>query len=89
MSRLARSVGPIYVGLEVHKDSISVAVLDEDDTQPRQVDRIGSDVDSVRRLVAGIGPARRLRVCYEAGPTRYELFRYLSGTLGVHCVADP
>ena len=40
--------------------------------------------ESVRRLVKKLGPASRLRVCYEAGPHGYGLYWQLS-ELGVHC----
>jgi transposase len=40
--------------------------------------------DSVRRLVKKLGPANRLRICYEAGPHGYSLYWQLS-KLGVHC----
>lgn len=50
-----------------------------------RVDRIGSDPDAVRRLIARIGgPRAAIRCCYEAGPTGYELYRLLSG-MGVRC----
>jgi transposase len=48
------------------------------------VEKISSDEESVRRLVARLGNPRRLRACYEAGPTGYELARLL-GMLGVAC----
>ncbi len=48
------------------------------------VEKISSDEESVRRLVARLGNPRQLRACYEAGPTGYELARLL-GSLGVAC----
>ena len=48
------------------------------------VEKIPSDEESVRRLIARLGNPRRLRACYEAGPTGYELARLL-GSLGVAC----
>jgi hypothetical protein len=75
--------GLIYLGLDVHRDTISVAVLG-----PRrdaaEVDRIANDEPSVRRLMARFPDPRRLRACYEAGPTGYELARLLH-SLGVRC----
>jgi transposase len=46
------------------------------------VDRWFHDEPSIRRFVAGLGDPARLRLCYEAGPTGYELARLL-GRLGV------
>src|SRR3954463_11967944 len=82
MSSVTQS-GLIHLGLDVHKDSISVAVLPwGQDTA--EVDKIFHDEPSVRRLVARFDDPDRLRVCYEAGPTGYELQRLLA-RLRVHC----
>src|SRR3954449_12340593 len=82
MSSVTQS-GPIHLGLDVHKDSISVAVLPwGQDTA--EVDKIFHDEPSVRRLVARFPDPGRLRACYEAGPTGYELQRLLT-RLRVHC----
>ena len=82
MSSVTQS-GPIHLGLDVHKDSISVAVLPwGQDTA--EVDKIFHDEPSVRRLIARFDDPERLRVCYEAGPTGYELQRLLA-RLHVRC----
>jgi len=79
-----RQRGQIWLGLDVHKDSISAGILGEDDDVARR-DRIGSDDDAVRRLIDRVGgPRAAIRSCYEAGPTGYELHRLLTG-MGVHC----
>ena len=72
-----------FLGLDVHKDTISVAVLDPGVETPA-VDKISSDGPSVRRLIGRFPDRSRLRVCYEAGPTGFELQRLLS-SLGVSC----
>src|SRR5579875_1453645 len=61
------------LGLDVHKLTITAAVLEAGSDTP-VVDKISSDPDAVRHLVAR----------YEAGPTGYELARLLS-RLGVRC----
>jgi transposase len=78
-----RDRGAIHLGLDVHKNTISVGVLEPEDETPR-TDRISSDDDAVRRLVARFDDPGRLRACYEAGPTGYELARLLH-VLGVRC----
>jgi len=78
-----RDRGVIHLGLDVHKNTISVGVLDPGDEVPR-VDKISSDPDAVRHLIARFPDPARLRACYEAGPTGYELARQLHG-LGVAC----
>lgn len=72
-----------YVGLDVHKDTISVGVL-EPGSQSAVVDKIFHDEESVRRLAGRLSGHHRLRVCYEAGPTGYELQRLLA-SVGVSC----
>jgi len=49
--------------------------------QPR---RDPNRVESIRKLVGKLGGAKRLRVCYEAGPTGYALYWQLAA-LGVAC----
>jgi transposase len=72
-----------HLGMDVHRDSISVGVL-EADRESAEMDRIFNDEYSVRRLIARFPDPRRLRACYEAGPTGYELHRLLT-SLGVGC----
>ncbi len=72
-----------FLGLDVHKDTISVAVLEPGGETPA-VDKISSDGSSVRRLISRFPDRSRLRVCYEAGPTGFELHRLLS-SMGVAC----
>ena len=72
-----------HLGLDVHKDTISVAILAPDRDGP-DVDRIPHDEASVRRLVGRLGNPRLLRACYEAGPTGFELARLLA-TMHVRC----
>jgi len=72
-----------FVGLDVHADTIAVAVA-EPDGEVRALGTIPNRPDSIRRLVKQLGPADRLRMCYEAGPTGYVLYWQLTG-LGVHC----
>jgi transposase len=69
--------------MDVHKSSISGAVLEPDSTTP-VVDKISSDDEMVRRLVGRFPDPARVWACYEAGPTGYELARVLR-SLGVRC----
>ena len=71
------------LAMDVHKLSISAGVLAAGSLSP-VVDRVGSDEESVRRLVARFEDPGRVWACYEAGPTGYELARHLRG-LGVRC----
>ena len=59
------------------KDWIAVGVLRPDERIP-DTEKVSHDEESVRRLIARLGPPARLWACYEAGPTGYELHRLLS-----------
>lgn len=72
-----------HVGFDVDSERIAVAVA-EPDGQVRSLGEIPNRDESVRRLVKKLGPASRLRVCYEAGPHGYGLY-WLLTKLGVHC----
>jgi transposase len=73
----------VFVGLDVHRDSISAGILHPGD-DGAVVERIFSDEESVRRLFARFPEPRLVRVCYEAGPTGYDLMRLLS-SMGLRC----
>src|SRR5829696_614811 len=77
VSSIAAARGLTFLGLDVHRDTISVAVLGPGREEAPPVDRIANDEPSIRRLVGRFGDPRRLRACYEAGPTGYELARLL------------
>src|SRR5436309_1980418 len=72
-----------HVGLDVDSEKIAVAVA-EPGGEVRSLGTIPNREDSVRRLVKKLGPASRLRACYEAGPHGYSLYWQLS-KLGVRC----
>lgn len=72
-----------YVGLDVDSEKIAVAVA-ELGGEVRSLGTIPYREESLRRLVRKLGPAGRLRFCYEAGPHGYSLYWQLS-KLGVHC----
>jgi transposase len=78
------SIALTYVGLDAHKDSISVALLRPGDSVIEE-ERIPNTPEEVRRLVRRWGNVAAVRVCYEAGPCGYELQRLLA-SLGVDCV---
>jgi transposase len=73
----------VFLGLDVHKDSISAGILNVGHESP-DVEKIFNDEESVRRLVGRFAEPRLVWACYEAGPTGYDLHRLLV-SLGVHC----
>jgi transposase len=72
-----------FVGLDVHADTIAVAVA-ELGGEIRSLGVIPNRLESVRKLVHKLGPVKELRACYEAGPTGYVLYWQLT-QLGVDC----
>jgi transposase len=73
----------LWVGLDVHKLSIVAAVLPASGGAPG-LERIETTERAVRRLVGRLGGPEGLAVCYEAGPTGFELYRLVTG-MGVSC----
>lgn len=72
-----------FIGLDVHADTIAVAVA-EPDGEVRCLGIIPNRLESVRKMVAKLAPVDQLKACYEAGPTGYVLYWQLSA-LGVRC----
>lgn len=77
-----------FVGLDVHADTIAVAVA-EVNGEVRPIGMIPNRLESIRKLVQKLGPAKDLRFCYEAGPTGYVLYWQLTGLGAVCAVVAP
>jgi transposase len=74
-----------YVGLDVSKESIAVAIADSGRETPRFYGTIANTTDAVRKLVKKLGNETELEFCYEAGPTGYGIYRQLTG-MGLSCL---
>ena len=74
-----------FVGLDVHQDTIAVGVADRGGGRGRYWGTIPHRAEAVRKLMSQLGRKEQLMVCYEAGPTGYELQRLLAG-MGIRCV---
>jgi transposase len=75
-----------YIGLDVHKETIAVAIAEADGGAVRYQGETPNSADAVRRLLRRHSrDAGRPRFCYEAGPCGYELYRQLSAA-GYACV---
>lgn len=70
----------MYVGMDVHKDSIAVAVAHPGRNEPEYRGEIASSTKSVKRLIERLSTeanGRILLFCYEAGPCGYGLYRQI------------
>ena len=70
----------IHIGLDVHKNSITVAYALADGSEPQHHGRWGGTNLSAERgllkLLKKLGASKAdLRICYEAGPTGFVLAR--------------
>lgn len=77
----------LYIGMDVHKESIDIALADELGRQEvRHYGSIGGDLaaldQAVRKLQA---TGKALHFVYEAGPCGYVIYRHLAAK-GLECV---
>ncbi|MCY4610766.1 MAG: IS110 family transposase [Gammaproteobacteria bacterium] len=74
-----------YIGLDVHKDTIAVAIAPKGRKAPEFLGEIPNDPSAVRQLVHRLGKAgEALNFCYEAGPCGYQVYWQIRG-LGCCC----
>jgi transposase len=69
--------------LDVHAETIAVAVAEEDGTV-RSLGTIPNEPAAVDRMMRKLGDKSTLRVCYEAGPCGYVLYWQVT-KLGIAC----
>ncbi|CEP67356.1 Transposase, IS111A/IS1328/IS1533, N-terminal, partial [Moorella glycerini] len=61
-----------YVGLDVHKDSISVAIAKAGREEAENLGSIANEPEAIAKLVRRLRqPVEKLIFCYEAGPCGY------------------
>jgi transposase len=76
-----------YIGLDVHKNSISISTADEGrDAEVRYYGKTGNDMDQLMKVFRKfISKSFELKCAYEAGCCGYYLYRFLTGN-GINCV---
>lgn len=75
-----------WVGMDVHKANIVIAVIEDDQRQEDALlVTIDNDPKAIRRLMKRLGrDGSTLRICYEAGPCGFEIHRQLT-EMTLHC----
>ncbi|HXQ30639.1 MAG TPA: IS110 family transposase [Steroidobacteraceae bacterium] len=73
-----------FVGMDVHKGSIAVAVAEAGRTAPRFVGTTGPQLAELLKALSHLGEPQRMLIAYEAGPCGYGLARQL-GARGYRC----
>lgn len=69
----------MYVGLDVHKESIEIALAPLEGGEVRHYGRIAGDLAAVDKVVSRLSKSHsRLKFVYEAGPCGYALHRHLT-----------
>lgn len=64
-----------FVGLDVHADTIAVAVAENGrDGEVRSLGIVPNRPEAIRKLVHRLGGTKGVKACYEAGPTGYALY---------------
>jgi transposase len=65
----------IYLGMDVHKESITIAVLPADAKVPTRLDRLPNDLPKRKRWMERVARDGERRACYEASGAGYVLPR--------------
>ena len=74
----------IHIGMDVHKDTIMVAVFIDDAPKPEIVQQLPNDLGKLRRFFDRWTQRGGVRACYEASGAGYVLHREITAW-GVHC----
>jgi len=67
-----------FVGLDVHKETIALAVADAGQGAAKVLTTIPNDFATLSKTLQRLGPPERVACCYEAGPTGFGLYRTLT-----------
>ena len=67
----------IYLGMDVHKESITIAVLPAAAKAPTRIEKLPNDLPKLRKWITRIARDGEIRSCYEASGAGYVLHRAL------------
>lgn len=74
----------IWIGMDVHKDTVMVAVFCGDAREAEVVQQLPCDLRKLRRFMERWSRRGEVRSCYEASGAGYVLHNELS-SWGIHC----
>ncbi|MDI7191172.1 IS110 family transposase, partial [Leptospira santarosai] len=75
----------VYVGMDVHKETIQLASLTSNTNERVKEQQIKHEEGQIKKFIQKLkSEGTEIHCCYEAGVTGYPLYRYLK-TLGVNC----
>jgi len=74
-----------YVGLDVHKNSITMALFIEQRKDEEFTKKLSSNLNSLFKLIKKLSEEFHLRVCYEASGCGYSIYRKLIRH-GIDCI---
>jgi len=78
MSSESATARPIIsLGMDVHKDSITIAVLPAGAKTPTRLERLPNDLAKLKKWLARVAREGEIRACYEASGAGYVLHRAL------------
>lgn len=66
-----------YVGLDVHADTIVIAVAEADRTPAKVLATVAHEWTALQTQLRKLASSAQLMICYEAGPTGFQLCRQL------------
>ncbi len=65
----------IYLGMDVHKESITIAVLPAGTKSPSRLDKLPNDLLKLKKWLERIARDGEIRACYEASGAGYVIHR--------------
>ena len=76
----------LFIGMDVHKESIVISLADDDRSEVRRYGSIGGTMSDFKKTLRKlVSTGKSLFFCYKAGPCGYELYRFITSQ-GHQCI---